>query len=130
MKRSVSSKATVMQALFSDCASLEKVNFDNFSTRSVQEIDYLFEDCSSLTSLDLSGLDSSAVTNTYCMFSGCSSLKEVDLNNFSTSVTSSGMFSGCTAGLTVYVSDEEAKAWCEARIGNATNITVVIGKMP
>ena len=119
-----------MQAVFSECRSLERVNLDNFSTRSVQEIDYLFEGCSSLTSVDLSKFDTSFVTNAYSLFSRCSALQSVDMNNFNTSVASSNMFGGCTSDMTVYVSDEEAKSWCEARIGSATNITVVIGNIP
>ena len=67
------------------------------------------------------------------MFIGCTSLIAVDLNNINTdaSISSSGMFSDCTAeGLTVYVSDEAAKTWLENIVSSMTNITVVIGKMP
>ena len=74
-----------------------KVEFKNFDTSSVTNMEYMFSDCSGLTSLDLPNFNTSSVTDMGGMFSDCSGLTSLDLSNFNTSsVTSMGfMFYNC-----------------------------------
>ena len=79
--------------------SITSIDFTNFDTSNVTDMNEMFRRCSSLTSLDVSGFDTSKVINMSNMFSGCSSLTNLDVSNFDTSkVTSmSHMFAACTS---------------------------------
>ena len=86
---------------------LLSVNFTNFNSISVSNLEQLFYGCSSLISIDLSNFDTSQVTNMDSMFSRCSSLISINLSNFNTSqVTQIGrMFSGCKSLISLDLSN-------------------------
>ena len=76
---------TTMASMFSNCSSLQSLDFSGFDTSAVTDMASMFYSCSSLQSLDLSGFDTSQVTTMYDMFSNCSSLQSLDLSMFNTS---------------------------------------------
>ena len=83
--------------MFENNELIQEINFTNFNTSHIKNMDNMFKGCIYLNSLDLSNFDTSSVTSMANMFQGCSSLKSLDLSNFNTSsVTSmSRMFSFC-----------------------------------
>ncbi|MDE6408104.1 MAG: DUF285 domain-containing protein, partial [Anaeroplasmataceae bacterium] len=84
--------------LFSMCSNLTTINFDNFITTDVTQMQFMFNKCENLTSLDLDCFDTSKVITMQSMFSMCTSLTSLDLTGFSTpelQVTSS-MFDSCS----------------------------------
>ena len=91
------SSVTNMEYMFADCYSIKSLDLSNFNTSSVTDMGEMFSDCSGLTSLDLSNFNTSSVTDMGGMFSDCSGLTSLDLSNFNTSsVTDMGfMFYNC-----------------------------------
>ena len=89
--------------------------------KDVTNTESMFYRCSSLTSLDLSNFDTSNVTDMAYMFYNCSNLTSLDLSSFDFfKVTSyTNMFRSCTALETVYVKDETAKEFVDARLSDA-----------
>ena len=83
--------------MFSELSNLTSIDFTNFDTSDVTNMDNMFYNCQNLTSLDLSGFDTSKVTNMKGMFRQCLNLATVDLSSFNTSnvVDMSGMFTLC-----------------------------------
>ena len=79
-----SSKITDMEAMFCECISLTNLNLSNFNTENVTNMNHLFYKCESLIKLDLSNFNTQNVTIMYCMFEGCKSLTSLDLTNFNT----------------------------------------------
>ena len=65
-------------ALFSECVSLENIDFSGVDTSEVCDMNYMFEGCESLKSLNLSSFDMSKVTDAYGMFARCYSLKIIN----------------------------------------------------
>ena len=92
-----SSSITNMEYFFEKCNSLTSINFRHFDTSSVVEMKNMFSECSSLKSLDLSSFDTSKVTNMGHLFNGCSSLTSVNLSSFNTLNTRfmDNMFKNC-----------------------------------
>ena len=86
-----------MNYMFYGCSSLTSLNIDNFDTSQVTFIHYMFYNCSSLASLNLSNFDTSKVEKMYYMFYGCSSLTSLNLSHFQTSkvLHIDHMFDGC-----------------------------------
>ena len=76
------SKVTNMQAMFQGCSSLVSLNLSNFDTSQVTWMQSMFRDCSSLTSLNLSNFDTSKVSMIYSMFDGCINLEYINMKNF------------------------------------------------
>ena len=72
-----SSKVTDMNSMFYNCSNLEKVIFGDFNTSSVKNMFNLFYYCTNLTSVDLSNFDTSSVTSMRNMFFHCYSLKKI-----------------------------------------------------
>ena len=67
-------------------------NIENFFSQSIDE------NMANVVSIDFSNFNSSSVTNMNSLFSNCVSLESVDLTNFTTSsvTTMSNMFSNCS----------------------------------
>ena len=78
--------------MFRGCASITEIDFSNFDTSKVTNMNYMFYDCTSLFSLNLANFDTSKVETMTCMFRNCPSLSSLDLSNFNTSqVTNMGL---------------------------------------
>ncbi len=71
-----------MELMFCECSSLNELNITNFNTQKVTNMDHMFCGCSSLIELNLSSFDTSNVTNMCCMFEDCESLRSLDLSTF------------------------------------------------
>ncbi len=96
-------------AMFYGCKNLSDVDFSNFDTSSVTNMEYMFCACKGLTELDLSSFNTSKVTSMRAMFSERSDydsllqgryhegLEKLDLSSFDTSSVTDmrGMFYGC-----------------------------------
>lgn len=85
--------------MFSGYRALKSIEFNNFNTENVVEMQAMFSGCSSLTDLDLSSFNTENVLNMQDMFSYCSSLTSLDLSTFNTEKVAniSSMFSGCSS---------------------------------
>ena len=77
--------ATSCYLMFSGCASLTRLDLNNFNTFNITTMRSMFFNCSALTQLDLSSFNTSKVIDMSSMFSCCSSLTQLDLSNFNTS---------------------------------------------
>ena len=75
---------------------LVSIDFSNFDSSSLSNIDGIFYGCSSLQYIDFTNFYTTSATSMSSMFEGCSSLESIDLSYFQTSsVTSmSSMFLG------------------------------------
>ena len=76
---------TDMQYLFAECYSLKSINFSNWDTSSLENVESMFYSCSSLEYVDLSGFNTPSLINMDSMFFDCISLKSIDLSSFDTS---------------------------------------------
>ena len=70
--------------MFSGCSALEKINFENFQTNGVGNLNHVFENCKSLTSIDLSNIEVSdeGIKQMIHLFYGCSSLEVINMTSF------------------------------------------------
>ncbi|MDY5279133.1 SpaA isopeptide-forming pilin-related protein [Sharpea porci] len=96
-----------LKELFSECESLEQVDFTGLDTSNVTDMSLLFNKAKSLKTVDLSALNTSKVTNMSLFFSGAIELTSVDLSKLDTSkVTNmSSFFSGATSLTNVNLSN-------------------------
>jgi len=81
--------------MFSELSHLASVNFTNFVTSEVTDMNTMFWGCESLTSLDLSGFNTSKVENMFCMFNNCPNLTSIIVGDGWTTekvTASEGMF--------------------------------------
>lgn len=69
-----SSDVTDMQYMFTNCISLQNINLNNLNTDNVENMGYMFYNCRSLTSLNVSNFDTSKATTMEVMFAYCISL--------------------------------------------------------
>jgi len=85
--------------MFKDLSDILSINFVQFDTSSITDMNAMFMGCTSLVSLDLTNLDTKNVNNMIDMFNRCSSLKSINLDNFSTSSATmmNAMFYGCSS---------------------------------
>ena len=80
------SELTNMNEMFFYCTNLKTITWGpNFSTSKVTDMESLFQYCFKLESIDLSSFDTGKVKTFRSMFSGCSSLKEFNASSFDTS---------------------------------------------
>ena len=103
-----SSELTNMNGLFLSCINLKYINWGfNFSTAKVSDMSYLFSNCLSLKWVDLSKFDTSKVKNFNFMFSNCISMTKINVSSFDTSkaVDFSAMFSFCESLTTIDLSN-------------------------
>ena len=77
-----SSAVTQIDYMFSGCNALEKINFTNFRTAGVQSMSHVFEECNALKEIDLSNIIKKNVTDISFLFKGCTSLEFLDLSQF------------------------------------------------
>ena len=91
------SKVTDMNNMFSNCNELEYINMTGINTSSVTNMGSMFQSIPRLTSLDLSSFNTSSVLSMECMFCSCSNLVHLNISNFNTSSVKvmSHMFSSC-----------------------------------
>ena len=89
-------KVNDMSYMFKNCKSLEYVNFGDFDTSYVTNMNSMFYN-TNLTFLDLSKFTTSSVNNMMNMFSNSQNLMYINLNNFQTLnvVKMKGMFYKC-----------------------------------
>ena len=71
------SNVTTMAYMFSDCASIEEIDFSRFNTEKVTDMKNLLGKCSNIETLDLSNFNTSNVTNMSRMFTSMSRLKTI-----------------------------------------------------
>ena len=92
------SNSNNMRFMFYRCKSLKELNLSNFNTDNVTDMSYMFRECSLLQKINLSNFNTSKVTNMHSMFYGCISLKELNPSNFMTNnLEDIGyMFFGCS----------------------------------
>lgn len=90
--------ATSCYAMFRDCSHLPTLNFSDFDTSNVVDMDYMFSRCSNFITLDLSGFNTSNVTEMRSMFEYCTTLLYLDLSQFDTSKVTdmNSMFYRCS----------------------------------
>lgn len=90
--------ATSCYAMFRDCSHLPTLNFSDFDTSNVVDMNYMFARCSNFITLDLSGFNTSKVTEMRSMFEHCTALLYLDLSQFDTSKVTdmNSMFYRCS----------------------------------
>ena len=90
--------ATSCYAMFRDCSYLPTLNFSDFDTSNVVDMDSMFARCSNFITLDLSGFNTSKVTEMRSMFEHCTALLYLDLSQFDTSKVTdmNSMFYRCS----------------------------------
>ena len=100
-----------MNFMFYNCESLKSINFNNLDTSSITAMDSMFYGCVSLESLDLRNFDTSSVIIMHRMFFDCISLTSLDLSNFNTSSATNmySMFCGCSSLETLDISNFNTK---------------------
>ena len=83
--------------MFYGCSNLESIEFIQFDTSEVENMDCMFYGCNSLKYVDVTGFNTSKVKNMSDMFVDCRSLDSLDISGFVTSkVTDMGsMFYNC-----------------------------------
>ena len=96
-KKFYRSNISNMKSMFSGCCSLKELNINNFNTDNVTDMNGMFSGCSSIKKLNLNNFNTNNVTDMSFMFYKCHSLKELYINNFNTgNVTDmNGMFTRC-----------------------------------
>ena len=98
---------TKLGFFFEACSSLTKVNFSNFNSNDVIDMNGLFGECRSLSNVDFSNFNSNNVISMSNMFFRCSSLKNINLSNFITNnlVHMRLMFFGCSSLINLNLSN-------------------------
>ena len=102
------SELTNIESMFRSCYNLTSIIWGpNFSTSKIASMAYLFSGCRNLKSIDLSKFNTSKVTDFSCMFNFCTSLKELDISSFdaSNAIEISFMFSDCTSLTSINLSN-------------------------
>ncbi len=93
------SNVTNMESMFHYCCELEKLDLSNFNTKKVTNMLMLFGECNKLKDLNISSFNTRNVTTMQSMFNGCRSLKSLDLSHFDTRNVEemAWMFDKCTS---------------------------------
>ena len=78
---------TKLNFMFYNCKSIINLDFSNFNTQDIINMEYMFFSCSSLTNLNLSNFNAQNVINMKFMFYKCKSLSNLDLSIFNTENT-------------------------------------------
>ncbi len=94
--------------MFSGKTSLTSVEFKNFETKNVTDMEELFSGCTNLTSISLENLNTSSVTDMTGVFKQCINLEILDLSKFNTENVkyAEAMFQYCTKLKTIYVGSD------------------------
>ena len=108
--------------------SVTSINFNNFDTSNVTNMEAMFRGCDRLMLLDLSKFNTSKVTNMKSMFNGCSMLESIyvkDLWNISNVINDEYMFYKCTSIIgksgTSYNSNKVGKEMANIETGYLTD---------
>ena len=82
--------------MFSQCNSLETIEFGFLNTENVEDMSYMFKNCENLKDIDISEFKTNKVQNMAGMFENCS-LTSLNLSNFDTKevINMSNMFKDC-----------------------------------
>ena len=102
-----SSNVVDMNQMFYQCNELEYLNISNLDTSSVTNMNMMFFGCLKITSIDISNFDTSKVVNMDALFDYCENIKSLNLESFNTSsaVTMRSMFMGCTKLISINLSN-------------------------
>jgi surface protein len=94
--KQIASNTHDLSMAFRYCSSLQKVNLNGLSLKS---LDTAFGGCSSLTSVTCTNIDTTNLINCSMAFDSCSKLTTLNLSKFDTTnvVTMSKMFNGCSS---------------------------------
>ena len=86
-----------MQGMFAGCKLLVDLKLNRFNTSNVIDMAGMFSECLNLTKVELKNFDTNKVVNMQSMFYCCCSLVYLDLSNFNTGkvINMMRMFSGC-----------------------------------
>lgn len=117
------------EGLFSECPSLENIEFNNFDTSKVTDMSNMFSYSMSLTNLDLSNFNTSKVITMYAMFNNCSSLTNLDVSNWDMNSVgrTTSMFENCTnlkeiKGIQNLI-DTALHSICDSMFKNCSNLS-------
>ena len=115
--------------------SVTSINFNNFDTSNVTNMEAMFRGCDRLMLLDLSKFNTSKVTNMKSMFNGCSMLESIyvkDLWNISNVINDEYMFYKCTSIIgksgTSYNSNKVGKEMANIETGYLTDEKTLLVK--
>ena len=75
---------STMSGIFRDCNNLIEIDFSNFKSKEVKNLNTAFLNCNSLTSINFKNFDSSKVETMDNTFEKCEKLTSLDLSNFQT----------------------------------------------
>lgn len=78
------SKVKNMNHLFDNCIAIQKLNISSFKTENVTTMNCMFGSCFALTQIDFGIFNTSNVQNMSYMFYNCRALTNVDISNFTT----------------------------------------------
>ena len=83
--------------LFANCSCITKLDFTNFSSEYVINMDSMFFGCKGLKEINLLNFNTEKVISMRNLFSGCESLKEINVSYFNTGKVTdmSFLFFGC-----------------------------------
>ena len=95
-----------MESMFKKCSSLEQLNLSKFNTENVTIMSNMFNNCDSLKNLNLSDFNTKNVTKMDFMFNCCSKLTDLNLSNFNTEKVTNMeyMFFDCNSLINLNVS--------------------------
>lgn len=117
------SNVTNMQSMFDKCTSLTNLNLSSFNTAKVTNMSYMFNNCTSMTSLNVSSFNTASVTNMTYMFFGCQRLTSLNVSSFNTSNVTNmrDMFAACSSLTNLDLSNFNTS--------NVTNMLEMFGDM-
>ena len=121
-----SSSVTNMNWLFYGCNSLKSIVFSNFKTNKVTSMNSLFYGCSSLESLNLSSFNTSLVANMNNLFYGCTSLKLLDISNFNMTICNSYKNMFYNANNIKYINLYNCRKDCYNKLRNDLNKNIFV----
>ncbi len=119
--------------MFYSCSGLTSLDLSNFDTSKVTDMMSMFSSCESLTSLNVSNFNISKDATIMFMINHCSNLTTIRFDNtsFDNVFPDDCMLYDLPNGINVYVKDETAKSFIEARLSDAsTSGTVIIASLP
>ena len=73
-----------LKGLFYECRNLLSINFNDFDTSNVTDMNSMFYACENLTNLDLSNFNTSNLIDMAAMVADCRKLTTLDISNFDT----------------------------------------------
>ena len=68
--------------MFAGCKNIINIDFTNFKSENVENMEYMFYNCNNLKNINLLSLKTENVNNMSYMFYGCCNIKNLDLSSF------------------------------------------------